>query len=193
MPVVSKKIKHQGQELVFDIKRRARIRYLRLAIDASGTLVLTAPKAYPFFLIKLFVTNKWIWILQKIEQKKNSPSLLAIGHTKAEIDQYKKITKNLVLRRIEYFSKYYRPQGDHPVGGKKISVRNQKSRWGSCSSKGNLNFNYRLCLLPSELADYIIVHELCHLQEMNHSQHFWLLVAQTQPNYRLLKKQLKSI
>ncbi len=187
MPKVSKKIKHQGQELVFDIKRRARIRYLRLAIDDSGTLVLTVPKTYPFFLIKLFVTKKWSWILQKIEQKKNSSSLLTIKHTKAEIDQYKKITKNLVQERIVFFQQYY------GLEFKRTSVRDQKSRWGSCSSKGNLNFNYRLCLLPPELADYIIVHELCHLKEMNHSRNFWLLVAQTQPNYKQLKKQLKSI
>jgi predicted metal-dependent hydrolase len=191
MPIVSKKIKHQGQELVFNIKRRARIRYVRLSIDRTGTLTLTAPKSYPFFLLKLFVTNKWSWILEKSEQKKNSKSLLAIKHTKVEINQYKKNTKLLVLERLEYYRQFYH-FGDHLPGGK-ISVRDQKSRWGSCSSRGNLNFNYRLSLLPRELADYIIVHELCHLQEMNHSRNFWQLVAQTQPNYKQLKKALKSI
>ncbi len=187
MPIISKKIKHQGQELVFNIKRRARIRYVRLSIDSAGTLTLTAPKSYPFFLLKLFVTKKWSWILEKSEQKKNSKSLLAIKHTKAEINHYKKITKLLVLERLKYFNQYYN------FNFKNISVRDQKSRWGSCSSRGNLNFNYRLSLLPLELADYIIVHELCHLQEMNHSNNFWQLVAQTQPNYQQLKKQLKSL
>ncbi len=187
MPTVSKKIKHQGQELIFNIKRRARLRYVRLSIDRTGTLTLTAPKSYPFFLLKLFITNKWSWIIEKTEQKKNSQSLLAIKHTKEEINHYKKLTKNLVLERLEYYRQFY------GFSFKKIAVRDQKSRWGSCSSRGNLNFNYRLSLLPPELADYIIVHELCHLQEMNHSRSFWQLVAQTQPNYKHLKKALKSI
>lgn len=187
MPIVSKKIKHQGQELVFNIKRRARLRYVRLSIDRTGTLTLTAPKSYPFFLLKLFITNKWSWILEKTEQKKNSQSLLAIKHTKAEINHYKKITKNLVLERLKYFNQYYH------LSFKNISVRDQKSRWGSCSSRGNLNFNYRLSLLPPVLADYIIVHELCHLQEMNHSRNFWQLVAKAVPDYKNLKKQLKNL
>lgn len=187
MPIISKTIKHQGQELIFNIKRRARLRYVRLSIDRTGTLTLTAPKSYPFFLLKLFVTNKWSWILEKSEQKKNSQSLLAIKHTKAEINHYKKLTKNLVLERLEYYRQFY------TFSFKNISVRDQKSRWGSCSSRGNLNFNYRLSLLPPELADYIIVHELCHLKEMNHSRNFWQLVAKAVPNYKQLKKELKKI
>lgn len=155
-------IKHQGQELTLEIKRRARVRYLRLAIDSVGAVTLTAPKTYPFFLIKLFITKKWSWIIEKSQQRKNRPSLLAIKHAPIEINNFKKITKNLVLERLGHFNQFYNLQY------KKISVRNQKSRWGSCSSKSSLSFNYRLCLLPRELADYIIVHELCHLQEMNH-------------------------
>lgn len=187
MPTVSKKITHQGQELTFNIKRRARVRYVRLSIDRVGTLTLTAPKSYPFFLLKLFITKKWAWILEKTEQSKNSQSLLAIKHTKAEINHYKKLTKNLVLERLQYYRQFY------TFSFKNISVRDQKSRWGSCSSKGNLNFNYRLFLLPPALADYIIVHELCHLQEMNHSRNFWQLVARTKPDYKQLKKEFKKI
>lgn len=180
-------IKHQGQELTLEIKRRARVKYLRLAIDSAGVVTLTAPKTYPFFLLKLFVAKKWSWILEKIEQKKNRQSLLGIKHSPAEIDHYKKITRNLVLERLKYFNQHYY------LVYKKISIRQQKSRWGSCSSRGNLNFNYRLCLLPGELADYIIVHELCHLKEMNHSQNFWQLVARVLPDYKQRKKTLKSI
>ncbi|MBU4082699.1 M48 family metallopeptidase [Patescibacteria group bacterium] len=72
----------------------------------------------------------------------------------------------------------------------RISVKNQKTRWGSCSEKGNLNFNYRIVLLPIEMADYIIVHELCHLGELNHSPKFWNLVAKTMPNYLEIRKRL---
>lgn len=72
----------------------------------------------------------------------------------------------------------------------RVTIRNQATRWGSCSKQGNLNFHYKIVLLPPALADYILVHELCHLQELNHSRAFWDLVTKTTPNYRALKKQL---
>ena len=73
----------------------------------------------------------------------------------------------------------------------RVTIKNHKSRWGSCSKKGNLNFNYKIALLPSELADYIIVHELCHLGEFNHSSRFWALVAKAIPNHRVLRARLR--
>lgn len=74
----------------------------------------------------------------------------------------------------------------------KVSIKNQSSRWGSCSRRGNLNFNYRIALLEPEVADYLIVHELCHLGEMNHSKKFWDLVARTLPHWRSLRRKMKE-
>lgn len=74
----------------------------------------------------------------------------------------------------------------------RVSVKNQATRWGSCSTKGNLNFHYKIVLLSPLLADYILVHELCHLQELNHSRKFWQLVAKTLPHYASLRKQLRK-
>jgi len=80
--------------------------------------------------------------------------------------KYKKDAEILITERVEYFSKKY---NFYP---KKITIKNNKTNWGSCSSKGNLNFNYRLIFLKPEEVDYVVVHELCHLKEMNHSKKF---------------------
>ena len=72
----------------------------------------------------------------------------------------------------------------------KIGIRGQYTRWGSCSSKGNLSFNYTLLQFREEVIDYVIIHELCHLKEMNHSKRFWKLVGKLCPDYKNLRKEL---
>lgn len=74
----------------------------------------------------------------------------------------------------------------------KIHIKDQKSRWGSCSGKGNLNFNWRLIMVPDAVLDYVVIHELCHLVHMNHSQDFWKLVERICPSYRMQKRWLKA-
>lgn len=85
---------------------------------------------------------------------------------------------------------YYQPQVAKPVNV--IRIKDVRSRWGSCSSKGNLNFNWRLVLAPMEVLDYVVVHELCHLREMNHSKAFWSLVEGILPDYRKRREWLKK-
>ena len=91
-----------------------------------------------------------------------------------------------VENRISYFNKFYNFEIN------RVAIKNTKSRWGSCSSKGNLNFNYKIIYLKPELADYLIVHELCHLGEFNHSKRFADLVSKTIPNYDKVNKELRS-
>lgn len=105
--------------------------------------------------------------------------------------EHKEQARNLVTERLEHFKKIYVASSFvFKVG--RVSIRNQKTRWGSCSKKGNLNFNYRIALLPEALADYIIVHELCHIGEFNHSRDFWNLVSVACPNYIEIRKELKQ-
>ncbi len=99
----------------------------------------------------------------------------------------KERARALVKERVQEINQFY----NFPLN--KIAIRDQKTRWGSCSSQNNLNFNYRILFLPDDLVDYLIAHELCHLQEMNHSQNFWALVAQRIPDYRKKSRKLRKI
>ena len=94
------------------------------------------------------------------------------------------------LRRIRQRLEYFHPL----IGGEyhRVTVRAQRSRWGSCSSKHNLNFNWRLILAPPQCLDYVVIHELCHLTEFNHSPRFWSLVEKQMPDYKIWKEYLKT-
>jgi predicted metal-dependent hydrolase len=95
------------------------------------------------------------------------------------------LARTLVHERLAHWSQVY----NIPYG--KVAIRKQKTRWGSASRNGNLNFNYRILFIPIREADYIIVHELCHLQEHNHSQAFWALVSRAFPDYRALRSKMR--
>lgn len=98
--------------------------------------------------------------------------------------------RNQAKEHIDERIKYYLPIiGVEP---NKITVKEQKKRWGSCSSKGNLNFNWKAIMAPSSVLDYIIVHELCHLIHLNHSRDFWNLVAAILPDYQNRREWLKK-
>jgi len=104
----------------------------------------------------------------------------------ADYIKNKEKARDFINSRIFYFNEIYGFKFN------RIAIRNQRRIWGSCSKKGNLNFNYRVIFLPSHLADYIIVHELCHLKELNHSRNFWELVERGMPEYKKIRKELKN-
>lgn len=96
----------------------------------------------------------------------------------------------VALARIRQRLNHYVPRIGKMPG--RVTIREQKSRWGSCSSKGNLNFNWKLIMAPPQALDYVVIHELCHLYEFNHSPRFWALVARQMPDYEVWKKWLKT-
>ncbi len=115
-----------------------------------------------------------------------------------EYIKYKEEARQKVLEKLVKYRDFYLSRLDgaynlNLLNYKRVTIRDQKSRWGSCSSKGNLNFNYRLILLPEYMMHYVIVHELCHLLEMNHSQRFWVLVSLTIPDYVQIKSEMCKI
>ena len=97
------------------------------------------------------------------------------------------MAREFITNRVRYFSELY------GFRHRKIRIKNQRTVWGSCSEDGSLNFNYILFKMPKDIADYIIVHELCHLRQFNHSEKFWDLVGRTLPGYKGIKKKADEI
>jgi len=112
---------------------------------------------------------------------------MKIKRSKREYQTLKEFARALVHHKLEHFNAFYN------FSYNRVSIKNMKTRWGSCSTKKNLNFHYKIIELPTELADYLIVHELCHLGEFNHSDKFWILVEKTIPHYKTLRTRLRAI
>lgn len=173
----------QGQIVKYAIKRNRRARQVRILVHSNGRIAVSAPRLVTRTFIKNFILKKQEWILKTLAKCQPDDPQKNIN-AKKDFHKNKKIALHLIREKISFFSLIYKL---HP---RKIFIRNQSTRWGSCSSKGNLSFNFRLIYLSEPLLDYLIVHELCHLQEMNHSHRFWSLVARTIPDYKKRKAAL---
>ena len=175
---------HPSVNYSYTVRRSARAKHVRISVNCDGAVLVTRPAGIPFERIEEIVARKFGWIAGKIDFFKKFAT--ARGRSIVEYRKQRKSALDLVQSRIAYFSQRY----GFAIG--QISIRNQRTRWGSCSKRGNLNFNHRIVGLAPELVDYVVVHELCHLAELNHSKQFWKLVEQTMPNYNELRKELKQ-
>ena len=178
-------IELQGQPVTYTLRQSARARRMRLAIYGDGSFVVTVPIRFRWEEVERFIFQKSHWIIEKLDQVKRFSVPPMQKHTAGDVRRYKEAAHRIARERVDHFNALYR------FTFQRISIRNQKTRWGSCSKKGNLNFNYRIALLPERLADYLVVHELCHLAEFNHSKKFWDLVAKTIPDYAERRRELK--
>ncbi|OGH92585.1 MAG: hypothetical protein A2534_02540 [Candidatus Magasanikbacteria bacterium RIFOXYD2_FULL_39_9] len=167
------------------ISRRAR--HLRLAVYNGGDFIVTAPRHLSLPAIERFIIRKSKWVLEKIDKLISLPKPVKIKSSRIDYIKYKAVARKIARDKMGYFNKFY----GH--SWKNISIKNTKTRWGSCSKKGNINFNYKIALLPEKLVDYIIVHELCHLAQFNHSRKFWSLVAQAVPDHKQIRTELRKI
>lgn len=170
------------------VKKSAKARHMRITVKSDGTVVATQPVRANSERFYAFVKSKLGWVqkvLERMKGRRAKPAALQIRHTKKEYVILRKKAKILATERLEYFNQFYNFKYN------KVFIKNQKTRWGSCSGKGNLNFNYKILFLAPRLCDYLIVHELCHLREMNHGPKFWELVAQQIPDYKRCSKELR--
>lgn len=175
----------------YKILKSRRAKNLRITVKQNGECVVSAPKWVGENTIKQFVESKVDWILNTLKNFRKKGFLLGVKlqtkkQKRAEYLSLKEKARTLVLDRLAFFNKYYNLQYN------KVAIRAQSTRWGSCSANKNLNFNYKVALLPPSLLDYIVVHELCHLRQFNHSKAFWGLVSETIPDFKERVGELKK-
>ena len=185
---ITQTINLAGELVRYTLRPSSRARNLRLTINLDGELIVTKPWLVSTRQAEKFIQQKADWILKKmtVMKRRGNNSLLA-NVSAADYSKYKEQARALVTQKVADFGQIY------GLSYNRIFIRNQKTRWGSCSSKKNLNYNFRIALLPERLVDYIIVHELCHLQELNHSPRFWALVEQEIPYYKEARKELRNV
>ena len=167
--------------LEYEIIRSSR-KTVSLEITRDGRLLVRSPAALSDERIRQFVADHADWIAKHLPKQTTAlPSF-----TMEEIHRLAEQALTVLPLRVKHFAKLI------GVTYGRITIRNQRSRWGSCSGEGNLNFNCLLMLAPQEVQDYVVVHELCHRKEMNHSPRFWAEVERILPDYKQRRKWLKD-
>jgi predicted metal-dependent hydrolase len=170
-------------------KTAPRSYHVRILIYKDGRIVVTRPKWVSLKKAKSFLAEKKSWLKEQFVVLGVDPLLKRLKDKEAEekhYQKYKALAKTRILKKVKEVNNIYN------FSYRKISVRNQKTRWGSCSRQGNLSFNYRLAFLEEEALFYVIAHELCHLKEFNHSASFWRLVSKAVPNYKYWRQKLRN-
>lgn len=178
-------IELQNQIIKFSIKKNRRARQVRILIHKNGRVTVSAPRFISKKFIIKFLIEKQKWMLDALAKCRPEERQKIIDAS-LDFKNKKRGAAQLVRRSLKHFCEEYK------LYPKKIFIRNQSTRWGSCSTRGNLSFNFRIIYLPENLLNYLIVHELCHLKEMNHSHRFWSLVAQAIPDYKKRKAALRE-
>ena len=171
----------------YELIRSAR-RTLSVEVRLDGTVIVRAPKKCPQSEINRFLKERQDWIQEKLLLMKARQRDAEKVQSLSEEEQ--KLSKETAREALEQKLRYYAPKMGVTYG--RVSVRDQKTRWGSCSSEGNLNFNWRLIMAPPGVMDYVVVHELAHRKEMNHSKAFWNEVEKVIPDYKRWVKWLKE-
>lgn len=186
---MKKEIRTKNETIAYTVKSVRRSKSVRLIVHSDGTLVLTKPLWVSFKRAESFLLDKIDWVVEKMRfaRERERSGLMRQG-TKEEYAALKDRALCFLKERVAHINRDF-----YGFEYTKISVRNQKTRWGSCSKNGNLSFNYRIILLPERCADYLIAHELCHLKEFNHSARFWKLVERVSPEYRSIRREMRRL
>lgn len=155
-------------------------------VTPDGDVLVTAPMRTQEAVVTRSVQQKSDWIRRTQARFARQPKVPVIQHAPKEYRKIQAHARRVITDTVERYSVQY------GFRYRAITIRNQATRWGSCTRSGSLQFNYRLALLPDELREYVVVHELCHLREMNHSVRFWKQVEAILPEYRKARTTLRA-
>ncbi len=175
--------------VVFKIKKSSRAKRMRLNVSARGEVLVVLPLFVPKYFAKRMVQERQVWIKKRLadfEKRKVGDRRLFV-YSREQYLKYKEEAREFCMKRVAYWAEKM------GLSYNRIAIKDMKTRWGSCSNKKNLNFNYKIIFLNERQADYLIVHELAHLQEMNHSRAFWSLVEEFVPDFRELRQEIKIL
>ena len=168
-------------------------RTMGLEVTADGRVKARVPNRTADAVVEKFVKERAGWIAEKylLQKARQEKQKLARGTRDYEQNpaleaRYRELARAVIGQRVPYFA------AKMGVTYGRISIRDQKTRWGSCSGRGNLNFNWKLVLMPPEVLDYVVVHELAHRKQMNHSPLFWAEVGRVLPDYESRRRWLKE-
>ena len=167
---------------------RSKRKSIAVQIKPDGAIVVRAPKWMKERDIEAFLQEKSEWIEKHraVMLERQARMEQVEPYTESELRALKKQARAVITQKV----RYYAPLVGVDYG--RIAIRCQRSRWGSCSSKGNLNFNCLLVLLPDDVIDSVVVHELCHRKQMNHSAAFYKEVERVFPEYKKCNRWLKK-
>ena len=170
------------------IIKKSRRRTMSVHVDSEKKVIVKAPIGTPTYVVEEFLKEKKAWIVNQITKIENQTMVAQqLGMlSKKELAAVKKRAKVLIPERVDYYAKL------SGITYNRIFIRLQKTRWGSCSADGNLNFNCLLALMPLEILDSVVVHELCHRHHMDHSKEFYTEVLSIFPDYKRCNKWLKE-
>ena len=165
--------------ITYEIIKSSR-KTIAVEVRQDGSVLVRAPRNCPQSRIDTFLKEKQAWVLAKVEEQKEkeADSMKIQPLSEAEQRLYRDKAREIFEQKVSYYAQMM------GVSYGRIAIRDQKTRWGSCSGEGNLNFNWRLIFAPAGVLDYVVVHELAHRKEMNHSPRFWRVVEDTMPEYR---------
>ena len=161
---------------------RSNRKTISMRITGPDTVEIRAPRRMPQAQIDDFIERHQAWLEKRIARIPQPASPFTEEGIRALADK----ALQVIPDRVRHYAALI------GVSYGRITIRNQKSKWGSCSAKGNLNFNCLLMLCPSEVLDYVVIHELCHRKEMNHSPKFWAEVEKYVPDHKTQRKWLKD-
>ncbi len=174
-----------NKEVKYRIRKHKLAKRVNLQVFSGGIIMVTIPEWIPYKVGRFSIDSHKKWILKSLKAIENK-SLANHKLSRKDYLENKERARDYLYKKLEQLNFHYNFQYG------RIYIKDQKTCWGSCSSRGNLNFSYKILFLSEYLADYIVVHELCHLSELNHSPGFWKLVERVIPDHKNRRKKLKK-